>query len=162
MMRAFLFAGALALSACGAPTSTDAPQAEAPASANLEIRDAWATPTPGGVQVAAGYITIVNATAADDRLVSISTPRAGRAEAHDMSMEDGVMRMRALEDGLVIGAGETVTLAPGGRHLMFFDVTQPFTDGEEIPLTLTFEHAGEISAVMSVRRPTAASDHSGH
>ncbi|HYD88022.1 MAG TPA: copper chaperone PCu(A)C [Vitreimonas sp.] len=164
-MRAFFIASLILLAACGAPSTAPASEraAEQAAAAQLEVRDAWAAPTPSGVEVAAGYLTIVNATANADRLVAISTPRAARAEAHEMSMDGGVMRMRAVEGGLAVPAGETVTLAPGGLHLMFFEVTQPFTDGESIPVTLRFERAGEIAVSMPVRRAAASTaEHTGH
>ncbi|MBC7768176.1 MAG: copper chaperone PCu(A)C [Phycisphaerales bacterium] len=162
-MRAFLLAvSAAALAACGETEPAQTVVAEQAQAAVLEVRDAWAAPTPGGVEVAAGYMTIVNAAAIDDRLVAIATPRAQRAEAHEMSMDGDVMRMRAVEGGLAVGAGETATLAPGGMHVMFYGVTQPFMEGESIPVTLTFERAGEIAIEMPVRRVAAAADHSGH
>ena len=151
----------LLAASCGAP-APEAP-AEQIATAQIEVRDAWAAPTPGGVEVAAGYVTIVNTTAGEDRLLSLASPRAERAEVHDMSMEDGVMRMRAVEGGLPIAAGETVQLAPGGRHLMFYGVTEPFVEGESIAVTLTFARAGEIAVTMPVRRAAAPpADHGGH
>jgi len=155
-MRAALFIFALFAASCGAPTSP--PTAEqAPAAATLEVRDAWAAPTPGGVEVSAGYLIISNPTAAEDRLIGAATPRAGSSEVHEMSMDGGVMRMRAVEGGLAVPAGETVALAPGGLHLMFMGVTQPFVEGESIPVTLTFANAGDIQVSLPVRR-SAASD----
>jgi copper(I)-binding protein len=69
-----------------------------------------------------------------------------------MSMDGAVMRMRQIEGGLAAPAGATVTLSPGGMHLMFYGVTQPFAEGESIPVTLTFEHAGDIGVTLPVRR----------
>jgi copper(I)-binding protein len=135
--------------ACGAPQETAPPRA-----AILEITGAWASPTPGGVDVSAGYLTIANGTNADDRLTSASSPRAARVEIHEMSMDGDVMRMRTL-DTLPAPAGEDVALAPGGMHLMFFGVTQPFVEGEEIAVQLTFEHAGAIEVTLPVRRDAA-------
>ncbi len=117
----------------------------------LEVRDAWAAPTPGGVDIAGGYVTIVNGTDVDERLVSASSPRAGAVEIHEMSMDGNVMRMREIESGLVIPRGETVSFQPGGLHLMFTGVTAPFVAGEEIPVTLTFEHAGVREVQFPVR-----------
>jgi len=74
-------------------------------------------------------------------------------------MDGAVMRMRAVE-ALPIPAGGQIELTPTGRHLMFFGVTQPFTQGENIAVRLTFEHAGEIDVSLPVR-PQSAS-HSGH
>lgn len=168
-MRAALFIFALLVASCGAPPASQnvEPEATPAAAAALEVRDGWARPTPGGVDVSGGYITIANATAAEDRLLSASSPRAARAEIHQMAMEGGVMSMRAVEGGLAVPADQTVTLAPGGLHIMFFGVTQPFTEGEAVPLTLTFANAGEVQTTLNVQREAPASaapagDHSGH
>jgi copper(I)-binding protein len=76
-----------------------------------------------------------------------------------MSMESGVMRMRAIES-LAAPSGETITLGPGGQHLMFFGVTQPLAEGETIQITLTFATAGEIVVQAPVRR--VAASHANH
>lgn len=138
--------------ACTAPAPT-------PAQGALEVRGAWAAPSPGGVDVAAGYVTIVNGTGADDRLIAVSSPRAASVEVHEMSMDGDVMRMRAVEGGLPLPAGETVELAPGGLHLMFVGVTQAFTEGEGIPVTLTFASGGAIETTFPVQ---AGGAHGGH
>jgi copper(I)-binding protein len=147
----------LALAACG-ETSEQAPAANPV----LHVENAWAAPTPGGVDVSAGYLTLVNDTTAEDALVSASSPRAERVEVHEMTMEGGVMQMRAAPR-LPIPAGGSVELAPSGRHLMFYGVAQPFAEGETIPVRLTFERAGAIDVSLPVRRPGASqAAHGGH
>jgi copper(I)-binding protein len=81
-----------------------------------------------------------------------------------MAVIDDVMQMSQLPDGLEIPAGETVTLAPGGLHLMFMQISQPFVEGETVPVTLTFEHAGEIEIELAVEAfgASSMSDHSEH
>ena len=148
MKRLFALA-LLALAACGAPPQQTAP-ATAENSGALEIRDAWAPSSPNGVDVAAGYLTIANGGPAD-RLIALASARAAKVEVHEMSMDGAVMRMRPVEGGLAVPAGEAVTLSPAGLHLMFSGVTQPFAAGEEIPLTLTFERAGVREARLLVR-----------
>ncbi|WP_206454819.1 copper chaperone PCu(A)C [Aurantimonas marina] len=103
-----------------------------------------------GAKVAGGYLTIVNSGTDVDRLVSVSSPAAGRVELHEMAMEGEVMRMRALTDGLTIAPGEAVSLRPGGNHLMFFDVAEPFEEGANIPVTLSFERAGTVDVSLPV------------
>lgn len=146
-MRLLLAALALTFAAC-------APAAPAPAQAQtgstLEVRDTWASPTPRGVDVSAGYLTIVNRGRETDRLIAVESPRAARVEVHEMSMDGSVMRMRAVER-LEIGPGARVTLGPGGLHLMFFGVTQPFAEGEDISVRLQFERAGLVEAQLRVR-----------
>jgi copper(I)-binding protein len=126
----------------------------------LELRDAWAAPTPGGVNVSAGFLTIVNGAAAADRLISAASPRAGRVELHEMAMAGDVMQMRPADD-FEIAPGQQVELAPGGLHLMFCEVATPFAEGEEVPVTLTFENAGSVTVSLPVRRPTGDAQHNG-
>jgi periplasmic copper chaperone A len=155
-MKKLFVALLIGLAACGAPAVNDSPaQAQ---TAALRIEQPWAAPTPGGVEVSAGYLTIVNTTASADRLVSAASPRAAQVELHKMSMDGGVMRMRTVDE-LAIPAAGTVRLAPGGLHRMFFGVTQPFVECETIPGRLTFERAGEIDVSLPGRRQAG---HQGH
>lgn len=133
---------------CNAPSSNQALGA-------LTIERAWAAPTPAGVDVSAGYLTIVNATSADDRLLGATSPRAGRVEIHEMSMDGAVMRMRPVE-AITIAAGQDVDFGPGGMHLMFYGVTEPFAEGQNIPVQLTFGTAGSIDVMLVVRRTAPA------
>lgn len=155
-MRALLFLCALTLAACGQPAPTETNH---DASAALQVRDAWAAPTPNGVDVSAGYLVVANGGDADDRLLAATSPRAARVEVHTMAMVDGVMQMRAAEAAIVPAQGE-LRLAPGGMHLMFYGVTQPFAPGEGVPVTLTFEHGGEVTLELPVRQ--GAPDEHGH
>lgn len=149
-MRAFLFVLiTAALAACGARPAADPPAAIS--AAGVQIRDAWAAPTPNGVDVSAGYLTIENTGSAPDSLLSAASPRAARVEIHEMVMNGAEMQMRPVE-GLALPVQSEIALAPGGRHLMFFGVTQPFQDGEQIPVRLTFEHAGAVDVSLTVRR----------
>jgi periplasmic copper chaperone A len=147
-------AAVLGLALVGA-CSPPAPQAGA--SAPPVISNAWAAVTPGGAKVGAGYLTVTNPGAQDDHLVSASSPRAAHVEIHDMKMEGDMMTMHSMDEGLVVPAGKSAALKPGGGHLMFIDITTPFVAGETIPVTLTFEHAGAIEAQLPVR-PIGAAD----
>ena len=158
-MRSFVVALAFALAACNPAADVTAPTQE-PAG-RLELRDAWAAPTPGGVNVSAGFLTIVNGAATADRLISAASPRASRVELHEMAMAGDVMQMRPADD-FEIAPGQQVELAPGGLHLMFYEVATPFAEGEEVPVTLTFENAGSVTVSLPVRRPTGDAQHNGH
>lgn len=145
--------------ACGAPaTSSEAHETQAGSS--LATASAWAAPTPAGVDVAAGYLTITNPTNTIDHLLSATSPRAERVEVHEMSMDGAVMRMRQLQR-LEIPAHGEVRLGPGGNHLMFFGVREPFAQGQEIPVRLVFEHAGTVDVSLPVRR-SAPANHNAH
>jgi periplasmic copper chaperone A len=118
---------------------------------SLEIKHPWARATPKGAAVAGGYLTIVNTGANADRLVSFSSPVAGRFEIHEMRMNDGVMQMRPLPNGIEIKPGATVELKPGGLHLMFVDLKEPLKEGQIVKGTLTFEKAGPVEVEYTVR-----------
>jgi periplasmic copper chaperone A len=107
----------------------------------LVIDAPWARATPKGADVGAAYLTIRNDGDADDRLVSATTDFA-TVQIHEMKVQDGVMKMRQLTDGLPVPAHGTVALAPGGDHLMLAKLAHPLTQGETAKLTLVFEHAG--------------------
>jgi copper(I)-binding protein len=130
----------------------------------ITIETPWSRATPGGAKIAAGYLGIKNDAATPDRLVSATADIAGRAGIHQMSMADGVMKMRELTDGLPIPAEGSVTLEPASYHLMFQDLKRPLKEGETFPATLTFERAGTVSVTFEVRGTGAAApdDHQHH
>ena len=118
---------------------------------DLVVSQAWSRATPGGAKVAGGFLTITNNGKADDRLVAITADVAGRTEVHEMSMDNGVMKMRPVEGGLAVPAGKTVTLAPGGYHLMLEELKSPLKQGEHVPVTLQFEKAGKVQVTLDVQ-----------
>ena len=118
----------------------------------LSLEGGWARETPAGAKVGAGYITIRNTGGEADVLLSISAPVAGTSEIHDMTMtDDGVMKMRALAEGIEIPAGGTVDLKPGGKHMMFMDLKEPLVAGASVALTLTFKSGASGTVILPVR-----------
>ncbi len=97
--------------------------------------------------VSAAYMSIENPTETSVRLVGGSTPYAEMVQIHETIMENEVMKMRQLEDGLVIPAGQTVQLKPGSDHVMLLGLKFPLVDGQAISLTLTFEHTDAVGEV---------------
>ena len=105
--------------------------------------------------VGGGFLTIENAGAEADRLVSASSGVAEKTQIHEMAMQGDVMKMGELADGLEIPAGETVVLAPGGLHIMFIGLKQAFVEGETVAVTLTFEKAGSVEVLLPVEAAAA-------
>lgn len=128
----------------------------------LAVGNAWARATPGKSETGAAYVTILSPT--PDRLVAAATPAAAKAELHTMEMSGAVMKMRPVA-GVDIPAGKTVTLAPGGVHIMLMGLAKPLQAGQSFPLTLTFEKAGartvdvEVAKVGAIGPPAAAATH---
>jgi hypothetical protein len=119
-------------------------------SGQVKIGNAWARATPAGASTAAIYLT-VEAPAAD-KLVSVSTPAAREADLHEMSMDNGVMKMRALPGGIELPAGQKVTLKPGGMHIMLSALTGPLKEGDNVPLTLNFAKSGAEQITVPVEK----------
>ena len=126
----------------------------------IGIENAWTRATAAAQSVGGGFMTIVNAGKADDRLVSASSPVAAEVQIHDMKMEEGVMRMRQLTGGLGVPAGARVELKPRSLHLMFMQLKAPLVAGQTVPVTLQFEKAGSVAVqfrveAMGASAPTA-------
>jgi copper(I)-binding protein len=116
----------------------------------IEIDHPWSRAVPKGASVAAGYLTIRNTGSEPDRLMSGSTPVAGKFEVHEMSMDKGVMRMRPVSGGVEIKPGETVELKPQSRHIMMTGLKQPIEKGKSFKGALVFEKAGAVEVDFSV------------
>jgi copper(I)-binding protein len=131
---------------------------------SLKIGHPWTRATPAGAKVAGGYLSLENSGSASDRLVGGSSDIAGRIEIHEMSVKDGIMTMRPIDQGLEVKPGATVELKPGGYHVMFMDLKRQLKEGETVKGTLTFEKAGAVPvefAVQSVgaREPSHGTGH---
>jgi copper(I)-binding protein len=100
--------------------------------------------------VAGGYLKITNTGTAPDRLLGGSTDVAKRFEVHEMSMDNGVMKMRELKSGLDIPPGATVELKPGSYHIMMQELLRPLAKGQRVKASLTFEKAGKGDVEFAV------------
>jgi copper(I)-binding protein len=98
----------------------------------------------------AAYMTLRNAGDRPDRLVAASTPAARRVELHTHIREGEVMRMRPVND-ILVPAGQTVQLRPGGLHIMLIGLTEPLAQGGRLPLTLRFAEAGEVTVQVEIQ-----------
>jgi copper(I)-binding protein len=123
----------------------------------LRISNAFARATPPGAKVAGAFMSIENQGKETDRLVSASSPVAGLVEIHEMAMDGGLMKMRAVK-GIDLKPGATVELRPGGYHVMLEDLKQPLKQGEQVPVLLTFEKAGTVEIKVKVE-PMGAAAH---
>ena len=131
---------------------------------SLELKHPWSAKAPAVAPVLGGYVTIVNTGTQDDRLVGGTTSVAERFEIHESSIVDGVARMRPAKQGIEIPAGATLSLQPGGAHIMLVNPQQRPAEGEKFKATLEFEKAGsvEVEFVVQKPKPSSGQDHSGH
>ena len=117
---------------------------------SLVFNDARVRATLPGAHVTAAYVSITNKGDRPEYLTGAVTRLATHVEIHKMEMDGDVMKMRPLGASLEIPAGQTITLKPGGLHLMLMGLTTAAKKGDTASLTLIFEHAGEIELNVPV------------
>jgi len=117
---------------------------------DIVLSGSYTRAMPPSAKSGGGFVTITNNGAESDRLVSASSDVADLVQIHEMLMDGDVMKMSEMKEGVLIPAGETVMLKPGGLHIMFMKVKQPFVEGEMVKVTLTFEKAGSVDIMLPV------------
>jgi copper(I)-binding protein len=151
-------AAILAAAACAGTASSPTVPAASPtavaASAaiagGLTVEGAWARPGQTG-GISAAYLTVTNASSADDALLSASSPAAGTVEVHETTTDASGMTGMQTVERVTVPAGGSVDFKPGGHHLMLLELTDAYTQGETIDLALVFEKAGTVNVVAEVR-----------
>jgi copper(I)-binding protein len=131
---------------------------------SIHISQPWSRATPKGAASGVGYMTITNKGAAPERVSCVSDDASGQCQIHNMTMEGGVMKMRPAEGGLEIKPGESVTLKPGGNHMMFLALKHPLEQGQSVKVTLKFDHAGTIDVdypVLAIGAPAPGASAGG-
>ncbi len=153
-----LFIFVFGLTACGGGNDMDM---NMPMSDTLEVNRVWGRNSPMAAPNGAFYMVIANGTDEDEKLLSASADICGVTELHEMyTKENDVMGMRPVPDGFInVPAGEASELKVGGLHVMCIDKNEAFEVGQEIPITLVFENAGEMEVVAEIREEAMEMDH---
>ena len=115
----------------------------------LRVLDAWSRALPPISGNGAAYVVIENRGDTAERLVSIESPAASRAELHQHTMKDGLMKMRRVSH-IDVPAGGRAVLEPGGYHIMLIDLREPLVEGNTFALTLHFEPAGSARVTARI------------
>nr|WP_288453855.1 copper chaperone PCu(A)C [uncultured Pseudomonas sp.] len=131
----------------------------------LHIDHPWSREMPPVAPTAAAYFVVHNKGDADDRLLTVETPVAGKAEIHEHAHVNGMMKMQQVQN-VVLPAGGEVKFAPMGYHVMLFNLKQQAQAGDRFPMTLTFEKAGPVMVEVAVQKDEPAAEggheHKGH
>ena len=131
---------------------------------SIHISQPWSRATPKGAASGAGYMTLTNRGSAPEKVSCVSDEASAKCQIHSMTMDGGVMKMRPVEGGLEIKPGESVTLKPGGFHMMFLDLKHPLEQGQTVRATLKFDRAGTIDVeypVLAIGAPAPATSAGG-
>jgi len=137
------------------------------AQAQVTVKDAWVRATVAQQKATGAFMQLQSAQ--DAKLISAQSPVAGLVEVHEMSMDGGVMKMRAIPS-LALPAGKAVDLKPGGYHVMLMDLKAQVKDGDTVPVTLVVEGKDgkrqsleiKVLARKSMPAMNAGNDHSAH
>jgi copper(I)-binding protein len=117
----------------------------------IVIEDGYVRAVPPGQANSAAFMTLTNQSNEDRALLAAETDAAEVVELHTHRMEDGMMRMRQI-DQIDLPAGEAVILEPGGLHVMLIGLAQPLTPGDSVELTLGFDDGSQESLTLPVKR----------
>ncbi len=128
---------------------------------DVMVHEAWARASLGNAPNSAAYLTIETGGEEPDRLVATSSPLAERAELHTHVMDGGIARMRKVA-AIEVAPGTPTVLEPGGLHIMLLGLRQRLAAGDSVPLTLVFEHAGEVTVEAPVRAMAGTTGHGSH
>lgn len=124
--------------------TTLAAQAQGP----VKVEDAWVRATVAPQTATGAFMQLTSAKPL--KVVAASSPLAAQVKIHEMKMEDGVMKMRAVE-ALPLPAGQAVALKPGSYHVMLMGLQRPIKAGETVPLTLTVEGEDRQRTAVEVK-----------
>ena len=120
---------------------------------SVKVENAWARATVPGQKTGSVYVELTSES--DAALVAAGSPVAARTELHSMTMDGGVMRMRALPR-VELPARKKVSLAPGGTHIMLVDLKQPLKAGDKVPVTLSVQASGTSLTTLKLEVPVRA------
>ena len=166
LLKRFALCGALLAALSGLAWSAPVAAADGGAAqeSDLAVESGWVRAMPPGQPVTAAFMVLVNQGDRERRLESMSSPLAGRVELHRTVQQGDRMRMEAVAD-LVIAPGESVTLEPGGLHLMLMDLRRPLKVGESVVLQLTLDGGEQATVslpVVDMRHQGGGHGHSHH
>ena len=119
----------------------------AAAAESVAVTNAWVRATVPGQVVAGGYLDIT--AAAPAALVGVQSSVAAKSELHTMSMDGGVMKMRPLAK-IELPARQTVSLKPGGDHIMLNGIKRELKAGERVVLKLTLQDSRGVKSTLEV------------
>lgn len=120
---------------------------------SVVITNAWVRPSNPGQEVGAAYMTLTSKQ--DATLLSVESDATKSIEIHSMTMKAGIMKMRML-DALPLPAGKAYKLAPGGFHLMLFDLKKPLNVGDTVNFTLHFKNKNNVEFKQTIKAKVKA------
>lgn len=135
--RVAVLAAAAIIALTGCATGAPASESQATAAETVSVHNAWVKAADDGMSAA--FAELENAGSEDVTVSAVTSAASSDLQLHEtVENEAGEMTMREKDGGFVIPAGESLTLEPGGNHIMLMDLAKPIKAGDELSFTLTF------------------------
>lgn len=128
---------------------------------SVQVEGAFARAVPPGQTNSASFMSLSNQDDADHALAGAESDVSEVAELHTHLMEDGMMKMRRVEQ-IDLPAGATVNLEPGGLHVMLIGLEKQLTPGKDVEITLVFEDGSRTTLKAPVKKVEVKMDHQKH
>lgn len=116
------------------------------------LRDGWVRLLPVAMPMTAGFGHIDNSCSTPVTIVGASSPAFEDVSLHETRVVDGVSRMRAVPE-LVVPADGSMTLEPGGLHLMLMQPRAALQAGSTIEIEFELKGGGTLRGELVVRAP---------
>lgn len=126
--------------------------------ATLDLTDTWVRATPPGKMMTAAYGVLKNPSDQTHVIIGVQTSVAGHSSIHETRIERDRSTMRPVRR-LEIGPGETVTLMPGGLHMMLMTLSEPLVEGESIDICLELENNERQCSAFGVTKRHSSMHH---
>ena len=118
---------------------------------SITVDDAYVRATPPNSKNSAAFMVIKNVGEKEIKLIAASSNIADRVELHTHLNEDGMMKMRQVEE-VIIKAEDSAALQPGGYHVMFLNLKQPLKEGGSVSLSLYFDNGDQITLDAPIKK----------
>ena len=130
----------------------------------IKAGEAYAYPTLPNMTQGGIFVSLTNTDAQDNKLVgaTINKNVAQTTELHTHVNENGVMKMREVQGGIPLPAGQTQELKRGGYHVMVFGLAKPLRVGDKFPVTLKFQNGKPQTVTVTVREMSHNHGAQGH
>lgn len=129
------------------------------ADSSWQLEAGWVRAVPPNARTTAAYLQVLNHAAKPLTIIAARTSASDRTEVHDMLHENGLMKMVKLER-LEVAAQSTLSLAPGGKHVMLMDLEQVPQEGSSVEVCLADTEGLERCLSLPVQRSAPSAENS--
>jgi hypothetical protein len=128
---------------------------------SIVIHNAWVRAAPPNAKALAAYMNIMNSSDKPVALTAAASSRFGEVQLHKTEIRDGMMRM-IRQRQMDIPASGSLTLEPGGYHLMLMHPKSVLQVGGQVDFELKFDNGKTLKINAPVRAGRGKAKRGGH